>query len=125
VRGWPELLLRLHGGGLEVGGYLPMQSNLGTPGQANSRFLSNIGPAVQQVAHSPVLPAPLEPVTITARAIDPDPITALRVKYRVDPSAVYSTVTMTDDGTNGVNGDAIAGDGLFSGKIPGQNAGVT
>ncbi|MEY2407836.1 MAG: hypothetical protein QOF48_506, partial [Verrucomicrobiota bacterium] len=125
VRGWPEILLRLHGGGAEVGGRLPMQPNLGTPGLANSRLIANLGPAVYDVIHSPILPAASEAITVTARAIDPDASVVLRLKYRIDPSATYAVVTMTDDGTNGVNGDAIAGDGVYSARIPGQGSGGT
>src|SRR4029453_5305293 len=54
-----------------------------------------------------------------ARVADPDGVTSLVLKYRVDPSATQQTVQMTDDGT-GL--DAVAGDGIFTGTIPGQNA---
>jgi len=122
VRGWPELLLRLHGGGLEAGGGLPIQPNLGTPGAPNSRLLANAGPALYEVTHSPALPAAGEPVLVTARVSDPDTASVVRLKYRIDPATSYTVVTMKDDGTGG---DAISGDGIYSGTIPAQNSGVT
>jgi hypothetical protein len=67
----------------------------------------------------PSLPAAGEAVTVTARVNDPDGVQSLVLKYRIDPKTTYSSVTMTDDGTGA---DAIAGDGIYSGRIPGQSA---
>ena len=57
LKGDPEILLRLHGNWLEAFGNILTAQNLGTPGAANSRALANAGPAIHDVAHSPVLPA--------------------------------------------------------------------
>lgn len=122
LRGWPEVLLRIHGGGAEVVGVMSTPSNLGTPGARNSQAVLNAGPAVFEVQHSPVLPAANEPVVVTARAFDPDGISSLMLKYRIDPSANYVSLPMLDDGTGG---DAVAGDGLYSATLPGQAAGGT
>ena len=46
LRGDPQVLMRLHGGGLEASFALPIPANLGTPGLPNSRLLTNAGPAV-------------------------------------------------------------------------------
>jgi hypothetical protein len=119
LRGWPELLLRLHGNYIEAVDRLALPSNLGTPGAPNSRARANNGPAISQMTHSPVLPAASENVVVTARVHDPDGVGSLLLKYRVDPAASYSTNVMVDNGTAG---DAIAGDGVFSGTIPGQSA---
>jgi hypothetical protein len=119
LRGWPELLLRLHGNYIEASDRLLLPSNLGTPGAPNSRARTNAPPAIYQVAHSPVVPAANELVIVTARVDDPDNIGALLVKYRVDPSATYDSAPMTDTGTAG---DLIAGDGLFTATIPGQSS---
>jgi hypothetical protein len=121
LRGFPEVLLRLHGGGMEAPGRLPVPKNLGTPGAQNSQFRANSGPAVYDVVHSPVLPAATEAVVVTARANDPDGLSSLTLRYRVDPSQVFTSVNMVDNGTGG---DAVAGDGLFSATIPGQASGV-
>ena len=122
VRGWPELLLRLDGGGLEVGGQLQMQPNLGTPGAINSRAVPNAGPAIYDVVHTPILPAASEAVVVTARASDPGTVFSLALKYRVEPAVAFSTVPMVDNGTAG---DSVAGDGLYSATIPAQITGAT
>lgn len=120
LRGWPELLLRLHGGGFEVGGRMQILPNLGTPGAANSAVVANTGPAVYDVAHSPVLPAASEAVVVSCRASDPQTFT-LSLKYRIDPTAVFTTVAMQDNGTGA---DSIARDGTYSATIPAQSAGA-
>ena len=121
LRGHPELLLRLRGNHLEAFGRLNLPRNLGTPGARNSRALANAGPAIYEVAHSPILPAANEPVVVTARAHDPDGVASIQLNYRIDPSTAYSAVNMLDDGTGG---DTVAADGLFSASIPGQTNGA-
>ena len=127
LRGYPEVLLRLHGGGLEMPCRLPVPQNLGTPGARNSRAVANAGPALSEVAHRPILPGAGQAVVVTARAADPDGLSAMTLKYRVDntvavPSAAsFVAVPMKDDGTGG---DALAGDGIYSATLPGQAAGV-
>jgi hypothetical protein len=123
IRGWPEILLRLHGGGLEVTGQLPLPGNLGTPGARNSRAVTNAGPAIYEVVHSSALPAANEAIVVTARAHDFDGLTSLTLKYRVDavspPS--YTSAPMVDNGTSG---DAVAGDGIYSATIAGRSTGT-
>ncbi|MCL5099335.1 MAG: lamin tail domain-containing protein, partial [Candidatus Omnitrophica bacterium] len=118
-RGHPEVLLRLRGNWLEACGSLTVPENLGTPGARNSRAVDNAGPAISGVVHSPVLPAVGQPVVVSARVQDPDGIASVQLKYRVDPSLTYAAVTMVDDGTGG---DELAGDGVYSGTIPGRPA---
>jgi hypothetical protein len=59
-------------------------------------------------------------VRVLARASDPDGVASLKLRYRVDPQLPVDSVTveMQDDGTGG---DALAGDGLYTATIPGQN----
>ncbi|MGZ8921185.1 MAG: lamin tail domain-containing protein, partial [Limisphaerales bacterium] len=121
LQGWPEILLRLRGNWLECAGAMSVPQNLGTPGQVNSRFAANTPPAIYEVKHSPILPAANQSVTVTARVSDPDAVTALALRFRVDPSATVSTVTMRDDG---LSGDLVAGDGVFSGLITGRAGGT-
>ncbi len=120
LRGWPEVLLRLNGNWLEAVGRMPVPANLGTPGARNSRYVSNAGPAIYQVSHTPSIPPTGQPVVVTARVHDPNGVQSLTLNYRIDPSTTYSAVSMKDDGTGG---DAIAGDGLYSGTIPAQGSG--
>ncbi len=119
--GHPDVLLRVRGNWLEAVCTLPVPANLGTPGQVNSRYRSNAGPAIESAAHDPVLPAALEAITVSARVQDPDGVSVVRLKYHVDPSGTTSTVTMVDNGTSG---DAVGGDGIYSGILPGQSDGT-
>jgi hypothetical protein len=121
LHGWPEILLRLNGNWLEAAGGMPVPLNLGTPGAPNSRYLTNAGPAIYDVTHTPALPAANQPVVVTARVHDPDGLQSLALNYRIDPSASIISVPMTDNGTGG---DAVAGDGLYSATIPGQTTGT-
>lgn len=121
LKGHPEVLLRLRGNWLECIGEMNLPANLGTPGARNSRCISNAPPAITQVAHSPVLPQANEPVVVSAALNDPDGVSSTVLKYRLDPNLSYTSVSMNDSGTNG---DAVAGDGIYSATIPGQAAGT-
>ncbi len=121
LRGAPEILFRLNGNWLEAAGPMQIPTNLGTPGQPNSRS-ANAGPAIYGVVHHPSMPAANQDAIVTARAHDPDGLKSLTLRYRIDPSPAYTDVPLRDDGSGG---DAVAGDGLFSATIPGQAAGVT
>jgi regulation of enolase protein 1 (concanavalin A-like superfamily) len=119
LHGWPEPLMRLTGNWLEATGTMPVPTNLGTPGMANSMRVVNAGPAIYNVRHNPSLPAASQSALVTAQVHDANGVQNLTLFYRIDPAAGYSSVTMKDDGTGG---DAIAGDGVFSATIPGQSA---
>jgi len=118
LHGRPEILFRLRGNVLEIPGKLTVPLNLGTPGLRNSRWATNAGPAITDVAHSPVLPAPSQPIVVTARVHDADGLSLVQLTYRVtDPFGSSTSVGMVDNGTGG---DAVAGDGLYAATIPGQ-----
>ena len=121
LAGWPEILFRLQGNWMELPGQMPVPKNLGTPGLVNSRRISNAGPAVYAVSHSPALPRANQPVVVTCRVSDPDGLGALTLRYRFDPITTLTNVVMKDDGTGG---DEIAGDGIYSGSIPGRATGL-
>ncbi|HKX60817.1 MAG TPA: lamin tail domain-containing protein, partial [Verrucomicrobiae bacterium] len=120
LRGDPNILLRLRGQWLECAGTMTVPTNLGTPGQPNSRLLANAGPVIYDVTHTPILPPANEPVVVTARVDDPDGVATFSLRYRLDPEATVLEAAMRDDGTSG---DAVAGDGIFSATIPGQSSG--
>ncbi|MBK9140144.1 MAG: lamin tail domain-containing protein, partial [Verrucomicrobia bacterium] len=120
LAGWPQVLFRLHGNGLELAANLTVPRNLGTPGLVNSRRVANAGPAIYDVTHFPPLPAASEQVRVTCRVSDADGVASLRLQYRLDPATTLSNVTLTDDGA-GL--DEIAGDGIYTGRIPGQTSG--
>jgi hypothetical protein len=115
LRGSPEPLLRFWGCYLEATGRLPLPANLGTPGLANSRAKTNAGPAIYQVRHDPAVPKTNQPVVVTARIANPNPLTSVMVQYRFDPTTTTTNVAMNDAG---VNGDAVANDGIYSAALP-------
>ena len=120
LAGWPEILLRTRGGGLELTARLPVPRNLGTPGSPNSRRVSNAGPSIDLVRHSPAVPAAGQPVLVTARVSDPDGVSSVSLRFRNSETATFSSMAMRDDG---VDGDAVAGDGLWSATLPGRGSG--
>jgi hypothetical protein len=121
-----------------------------TPGAANSVFAANAPPQMRQVEHSPQTPAAGAPFTVTVKATDPDGIGSVTLLYQaVAPGSFipaflplsYSQLTsnpatprtpnpafenpanwislvMHDDG---LNGDALAADGIFTAVVPGQS----
>src|SRR5205085_12627752 len=109
--GCTESLLRLSDNWLEATGPRPVPPNLGTPGARNSIWLTNAGPAIYEVTHTPSLPAASQPVVVTARSHAPAGLQNLTLNYRIDPATTYIAIPMYDDGTGG---DAVAGDGIFS-----------
>jgi len=117
LRGWPEFLLRIRGNYLEATGRLDTSVRPGTPGVANSTWRAQVGPAIWNVRHDPVLPQADRPVVVSAQVQDPDGIASVQLRYRVDPSQSVNAVAMRDDGTQG---DALAADGVYSAVLPGQ-----
>ncbi len=112
LKGDPYVLLRMRGNWMEVSQRLNVPTNLGTPGLPNSRLIANAGPAITEVSHAPVLPAAGQPVVVSARVADPDGVALVQLKYRIDPSAIYATLTMTNDL------------GVYRAAIPGQASGA-
>jgi hypothetical protein len=85
----------------------------------NSQYVASAGPAIYNVTHNPAVPAANQPVVVTAQVHDPKGVQSLTLNYRIDPSPTYTSVPMQD---NGLGGDQIAGDGIFSATIPGNPA---
>jgi hypothetical protein len=121
LHGWPEPILHLSGNWLEASGAMPVPANLGSPGLPNSTGITNAGPAIYAVTHTPSLPAASQGAVVTARVHDTVGVTNFTLYYRIDPATNYTAVPMVDSGTGG---DAIARDGVFSATIPGQAAKV-
>jgi hypothetical protein len=121
LSGWPEILLRIRGNGVEFPVRFNIPKNLGTPGLANSRRVNNAGPAISEVTHFPPLPAANQSVVVTARISDVDGLGAPQLILRLDPGTATTTILMRDDGTAG---DRLAGDGLFSATIPARPSGT-
>ena len=121
LKGTPDIILRLRGNWLECASVMALPVRPGTPGARNSRYITNAPPAITEVNHSPVLPQAGQNILVTARVEDPDGVALVQLKYRLDPSATYSTLTMTDNGTGG---DAVGHDGIFTATIPAQTSGT-
>ena len=120
LRGDWELLVRIPGNYLEAYGQLTVPPNLGSPGAPNSRAVLNPPPAIHMVRHSPVLPGTNEPIVISAQVSDSRLLGDVVAWYRVDPATNYTAVQLRD---SGLEGDAVAGDSSFSGRIPAQSTG--
>lgn len=99
-----------------------------TPGAANGAvFRDTPPPFVHQVEHTPRQPTSMDVVTITAKISDPSGIDRVILSYQpVAPGmyiarndsayqSIWLTLDMHDDG---LNGDAVAGDGIYSVQIP-------
>jgi hypothetical protein len=84
----------------------------GTPGEANSRVETNIGPTYAEFGHSPAVPRPGQPVDVSVVAADPEGVASMTLRYAVGGGA-WRSVAMTAEG-----------DGRFSGVIPGQSTGA-
>ena len=121
LAGHNDVIFRLRGNYLEAVASMPLPLNLGTPGQRNSVYVSNRGPAIDNVRHYPTLPQAGQPIMITAQACDPDGVAYVALRYRLDPASTVNTIMMRDDGQSG---DVIAGDGIYTAVIPGQAAGT-
>ncbi|HEX4797051.1 MAG TPA: lamin tail domain-containing protein [Humisphaera sp.] len=100
-----------------------------TPGRQNSVFAANAAPAMRQVTNTPLMPTAGQTVTVTAKVTDPDGVASVGLSYQVvdagnyiaredaayNNAANWTTVAMHDDG---LNGDATAGDGVYSVVLP-------
>lgn len=113
LKGTPEILFRLRGTANEFPASLLTTRTLGTPGVANTAAASNAGPAIWDVTHSPILPQASQPVTVSARVQDPDGLSFLQLRYRLDPSSSYTNVLM-----------GYAGAGFYTATLPAMPAGA-
>lgn len=120
VRGARFLLLRLRNNAVALSVPLTVPATGGTPGKANSIAVANRGPDLKSVSHSPVLPTSNQAVVISAVVSDGDGVASVELNYKVEPSAVNNVLPMTDDG---LGGDRLAGDGVYSATIPRQSSG--
>ncbi len=113
LRGGKYIAMRLMGNYLEAVCEMDVPDQLGTPGQVNSCYTANAGPAISEVTHNPPLPAAYENVKVSARVRDPDGVASVVMWYRLDPSTSYSSVTMTQSPA-----------GIYSATLPGQSDGT-
>lgn len=120
-----------------------------TPGATNAVYSTLAPPAIRQVKHTPKQPKSNEPIVITAKVTDPQGVLSIKVLYQIvspgnfipaefpltynqllttpslartpnpafESTANWTEVPMADDGSGS---DAVAGDAIFTGVIPGQ-----
>ncbi|RPI03007.1 MAG: T9SS C-terminal target domain-containing protein [Calditrichaeota bacterium] len=96
----------------------PSVANNGTPGAKNSVYSTNVQPTCKDGQRSPALPTNSDKVTIAVVAYDNEGLA--RVELFVNLGSGYVAQSMVDNGTNG---DAVAGDSLYTAVIPAQAAG--
>ena len=85
----------------------------GTPGARNSTYTPNIGPTFAHLTHTPVVPVPSEPVTISIDAADPEGVAAMNLFYAVN-GGTWRSLAMTSS-VAGLTQSAFA-------TVPGQPA---
>ncbi|MBN1360467.1 MAG: lamin tail domain-containing protein [Sedimentisphaerales bacterium] len=104
------------------------RSSAPTPAKANSAVLRDTAaPFVRQVEHLPRQPKSSDVVTITAKVTDADGVDLVKLSYQPVPpggyiarrdsvyEALWFNLDMHDDG---LDGDAVAGDDVYSVQMP-------
>ena len=91
----------------------------GTPGVVNSVFTNNVPPTCKDGERQIGLPASADAVPVTVLAFDIEGLD--KVELFVDSGTGYVTQAMND---NGVDGDAVAGDSIFTSIISPTNTGT-
>ena len=97
---------------------LAMPSRFGTPGVRNSMFVQNLGPTFAVVHHAPTLPQPGQAVTVSASVSDPQGVSSVVLRWKVDGGA-WQTLPMLPDGPS-----VLPGYTNYSAMVPAQPAGT-
>ncbi len=91
----------------------------GTPGTVNSVLTDNVQPVCKDGYRDIDLPESSDEVVVGVLAFDPEGL--IKVELMLNTGSGYSAILMNDNGTNG---DAVAGDSIFSAVIPAQSNGT-
>ena len=98
-----------------------------TPGERNSVATDTPPPSIGEIGHTPIQPHGGEAVRVTARITAPSEVSSVTLLYQVVAPGKYvrktdanferdwTAVPMNDDGNDG---DARAGDGIFTATLP-------
>jgi hypothetical protein len=112
LSGSPQLRAELYYNRVVALHILDHPDKAGTPGARNSTYVANAGPTYSSLKHGPVTPGVSQPATVSLAATDNNGIAAMTLWYSANGGAWASTAM-----TLGANG-------LYSGNIPGQQAGI-
>lgn len=118
VSGSPRLIAHSWDNSMAHSFRVDIPRNLGTPGRMNSRYQSVPPPQVETLQHRPSVPAPGEPVLVTARVLGVQR-GAVRLFHREADAAVpWNESKMSD---RGIDGDVTAADNVFSAVLEGYS----
>ncbi len=101
---------------------IDVPENIGTPGAKNTIASDTTAPQVDDLLHSPAVPNDSQNVTITARVASVSSLTTVQVRYNRDSSggngeSLFNPWKETPMNDAGIGGDAVAGDGIYTGQI--------
>lgn len=93
----------------------------GTPAAANASFNASSPPVLGDVTHFPPIPNSFDNVRIACRVSSTGPLDSVSLVWQVDGSGTFNITPMNDDG---LDGDLIARDDLFSATVAPQSPGT-
>jgi len=100
-----------------------------SPGRVNTVYAQNAPPQIRQIEHTPEQPMGGQVTKITAKVTDPDGVASVTLQYQIvtpgnyidladtayTNAANWISLAMND---SGINGDAMAGDDVFTAEVP-------
>jgi hypothetical protein len=98
---------------------LAMPVQRGTPGAPNSTLTTNFGPTFDALSHTPIVPQPNQPVTVSVNVSDPQNANAVTLRWSVNGGA-WQSAPMSPG-----NADATPGYVNYSAALAGQPTGTT
>jgi hypothetical protein len=97
----------------------PSTVDWGTPGAQNSVYTENVAPTCKDGMRSLGLPSSVDEVAVSVIAYDNEGLAS--VELFVNAGTGFVAQTMND---NGINGDAVAGDSIFTSEISPHTSGT-
>lgn len=91
--------------------FLDVPEGGGSPGAANTRLVSNAGPSMEGLIHSPAVPAAGQSCIVSVEATDPDNVSTMTLFYSVDENSFESTPMVLQE------------EGAWTAVVPGQSFG--
>ena len=102
LSGSNQLNTRLYFNDLQRTTRLQVPESRGTPGARNSTYVENLGPSLDLLQQTPVLPTPEEPVEVRVRASDSEGIDSVILTYAINGGTLFSggthVIEMQPDG---------------------------